>query len=139
MRRSTERLPGGEVEGVDHPEQRRQHEDMGRPHRPGEGERRQREGEEHGRRLGGDQDRPPRAAIGHRPPQRRQQEHRDLPAETHQPEQERGAREPIHEPPSGDARHPRSDQRNPLPAKEKPVIPVAQSTKYKSESAGFFP
>ena len=65
-----EGLPRGDVEGVDHPEQRRQHEDVPDLHGAGQRQDGQDERQQHGGRLGGDDHAVAAEAVGHDAAQR---------------------------------------------------------------------
>ncbi len=80
-------LAAGNVEGIDHAQQRRQHEDVPHLHRSGKGQGRKNQGQNHGCDLGSDDHSLPVVPVGHDAAQRGHQKHRKLAGESHRAQQ----------------------------------------------------
>jgi CRISPR/Cas system endoribonuclease Cas6 (RAMP superfamily) len=122
----SERLARGNIEGVHHPERRRQHEDVPDAHPAGEREGRQRESQQHGGRLGGDDQAVAAVAVGHDASRGRQQEHRNLGSKPGRAQQHRRSREPVNQPRLRHILHPGADEGDELAGKEEPEIAVLE-------------
>ena len=85
--------------------------------------------------LGGDDNVIAAAPVRHHAANRGQQENRDLPGKTHQPEQQRRARQPVNQPGLRHGLHPGADQGNNLAAEKQPVIPVAEGAEHRRNAA----
>ena len=60
------------------------------------------------------------------PGERRKEKRRNLAREAHRAQQQRRIRQPVHQPRRGDARHPRADERDRLPAEKQPEVAMPQ-------------
>ena len=105
-------------------------------HAPREGERRQREGLQHGQGLGHDDQLAAGKAVGRDPAQRSQGEHGDLRAEPCGAEQKFRMGQAIHQPALRHVLHPGADQRDDLAADEEAEIAVPQGAKRVWKPAG---
>ncbi len=93
---------------------------------PGEGERRQDKGQNHGGNLGGNHNSLPVVVVGHDAAERGDEKYRELTGETDRTQQKRRPGQAIDQPRLGNGLHPGSNQRNELAAEEKLEVPVAQ-------------
>lgn len=134
-----ERLPRGNIEGVDDSEERGEGEDVPDTHVAGERQQGQRECEQHGGDLRRDDDAVAMQAIRQRPTERGEEEHGDVPDEGDQPQQRRGARQAIDQPRLSDRLHPRAGQRDHLTRQKQPVVPVLEGARQARHVFGGMP
>jgi len=130
-----ERLARGDVEGVGDPQQDGQDVQMPDLDLLGQGEGGQQTGQQHGGRLGLEQDAAAVEAVGHQASQRDDQEDGNLRGKADHPQLHRRAGQAVDQPGLRHGLHPGADQRDHLPRGEKAEVPVAQGPE--DSSGGF--
>ncbi len=93
---------------------------------PGECERRQRKRLNHGQRLRPHQHLSAIEPVNPNAGEWRNKKRRNLAREAHRAQQQRRAREPVHQPRRRNARHPGADERDGLAAEEEPEVAMPQ-------------
>ena len=125
-----ERLARRNIKRIHHAQQRRQQHDFPHLDVSEQGQRRKDEGEQHRGGLRGNHGAMPAVTVREQSPQGSEEEHRNLPREPHQPQQQRRLGEPIDQPRLRNRLHPGANQRDDLAAEEQPVIAVPQGAEH---------
>src|ERR1035441_6024219 len=134
----SEGLARGDVEGIDQPEQRREHEDVPDLHGVGEGQSREDESQQHGGGLRGDDHAPPAVAIGDDAGDGGEQKERNLPGESDAAQQHQRAGDAVDQPGLRQVLHPGAAQRNELAREKELEVAIPQGAQGGGEFRHYF-
>ena len=133
-----EGLARGDVEGVDHAEQRGKHEDVPDLDGVGEGQSREDEGQQHGGGLGGDDHAPAAVTIGDDAGDGGEQKERNLPGESDAAQQHQRPGDAVDQPGLREVLHPGAAQRNELAREKELEVAVLQGAQGGGEFQHYF-